>query len=274
MGEVKVTGRLAEGGEDLVVVIHGLGGSHRSYYAVHAARAAARAGFACLRLDLRGADRTGDDLYHAGLTADVHAALASPRLAAYRRIHLWGFSLGGHVALRAATEACDPRVVSVAAICPPMDLRAGVEVIDRPNGALYRRHVLRGLVDIFEQVARRGRPLPISVQEARRIRRIADWDERVIAPHFGFEGARGYWRDTSVGPHLSALRVPALVVSAEEDPMVATRTVRPWVERAETVRAVFVAEGGHVGFPPGTDLGLGSDGDVDEQVLGWLRDPR
>lgn len=273
MGEVKVTGRLSEGGEDLVVVIHGLGGSHRSYYAVHAARAATRAGLSCLRLDLRGADRTGDDFYHAGLTADVHAALASPRLAKFRRIYLMGFSLGGHVALCTATETCDPRVQSVAAICPPMDLAAGVEVIDRPGGALYRRHVLRGLVDIFEQVARRGRPLPITPKEARRIRLIADWDERVVAPHHGFDGAKGYWRETSVGPRLGSLRVPALVVSAEEDPMVATRTVRPWVERADTVRAVFVARGGHVGFPPGTDLGLGESGEVDEQVIAWLRDP-
>lgn len=274
MGEVKVTGRLTHVGEDLVVIIHGLGGSHRSYYAVQAAAAATRLGLSSLRVDLRGADRTGDDFYHAGLTVDLHAILASPRLAAYRHIHLLGFSLGGHVALRAATESLDPRVTAVAAVCPPMDLAAGVAIIDQPRGALYRRHVLSGLKDIYAQVARRGRPVPISPAEARTIRHIREWDERIVAPHHGFAGADDYWAKTSVGPILDDVKPPALVVTAEDDPMVATSTVRPWVKRAQNLRSVFVKRGGHVGFPDDTDLGLGHRGEVDQQVLTWLANPQ
>jgi hypothetical protein len=38
---------------------------------------------------LRGADRLGEDFYHAGLTADVEAALRSPALAEYTRTCSW-----------------------------------------------------------------------------------------------------------------------------------------------------------------------------------------
>lgn len=63
-----------------------------------AARVAEAAGLDSLRLNLRGADRMGEDGYHAGLTADLAAALASPELADYRSVGVLGFSLGGHPA--------------------------------------------------------------------------------------------------------------------------------------------------------------------------------
>ena len=93
-----------------------------SRYARVGAGEALAAGMSCLRLNLRGADLEGEDFYHAGLTADLHAALADPALERYERVHLLGYSLGGHVVLRWATESGDARVRSVAAICPPLDL--------------------------------------------------------------------------------------------------------------------------------------------------------
>src|ERR1700681_597024 len=58
-------------GDELVVMLHGLGGDASSHYMVRGALAAEEAGLACLRLNLRGADHNGDDFYHAGLTADL-----------------------------------------------------------------------------------------------------------------------------------------------------------------------------------------------------------
>ena len=52
---------------------------------VQAARAAERAGFACLRLAKSGADRDGEDFYHAGLREDVEAAVASDALRRFSR---------------------------------------------------------------------------------------------------------------------------------------------------------------------------------------------
>src|SRR5262249_52678239 len=123
-GPVRLSGLLdaVPGAETLVLIIHGLGGSALAPYCAAGARAARQAGYASLRLSLRGADMSGEDLYHGGLTEDLRAALASPEAAAYRHVLLLGYSVGGHVALRATLDRIDPRVRAVAAVCAPLDL--------------------------------------------------------------------------------------------------------------------------------------------------------
>ena len=120
--------------------------------------AAEAAGLSCLRLNLRGSDRQGEDFYHAGLTADLHAALASEELRA----------TGGSTcsATRWAGSGPAPRDRGGG---PPRgrrgrDLlaarpRAPRQEIDAPSRWVYRRYLLDGLVSIYAAVAAR-RPVP------------------------------------------------------------------------------------------------------------------
>ncbi|MDX1504009.1 MAG: alpha/beta hydrolase, partial [Thermoanaerobaculia bacterium] len=85
-------------GGDLLVVVHGLGGCAESFYARRAAAAAEGAGVGCLRLNLRGADERGEDIYHAGLWSDLAAVVESPAFDGYERLLVLGYSLGGHLA--------------------------------------------------------------------------------------------------------------------------------------------------------------------------------
>ncbi|HEX5758557.1 MAG TPA: alpha/beta fold hydrolase [Thermoanaerobaculia bacterium] len=271
IGPVRLTGRLAAGadggagGGELLVVVHGLSGCCDSVAVVRAARAARAAGLATLRLNLRGSDRRERDFYHAGLTADLHAALASPELAGFTRIYLLGWSLGGHLALRAATEPADPRLAAVAALCAPLDLAAAVDAIDRPGLWAYRRAVLGGLKEIYAACAAR-RPGPLPVAAARRVARLREWDDRVVAPRHGFAGAADYYTRMSVGPRLPALRVPALYLGALRDPMVPAAAVRPSLEpHADAPLEVrWLARGGHCAFPEPVEPG----------VIEWLRAAR
>lgn len=283
-GTVDVTGRLAlpEGGaRDVVVVLHGLGGDVTSRYVLLAAGAAQGAGMACLRLHMRGADRSGSDVYHAGLTDDLDAALASDALAGFERIFVIGYSLGGHVTLRwAASRAhLHPRVRAVAAICPPIDLATGVRAIQRLDRRPYQFHVLRGLKDHYAAVAARhgegSRIAPARAADVRRIRTIIEWDERVIAPRYGFRDADHYYEEAGVGPHLAAITIPTLLVAADADPMIPDTTVRPALERASaSVRVVWTGRGGHVGFPDDLELGLApespGEAGIERQVVAWL----
>src|SRR4051812_17299522 len=150
-GPVRVTGRLSEvpGSGELLLLVHGLGGDTGSHYLSGGLAAAEAAGISTLRINLRGADRQGTDFYHAGLTDDLHAALASPELGAYRRLYVLGYSLGGHVALRLGTEAGDPRLAAVAAIGAPIDLALSQREIDAPPAWLYRPYLLWGVSDIY-----------------------------------------------------------------------------------------------------------------------------
>ncbi len=281
-GQVPITGRLSGPPEgELCIVVHGLGGSSGSYYAIRAAREADAAGTASLRLNLRGADRSGADIYHAGLTDDLRAALASPRLARYRDIYLLGFSLGGHLVLRYLAEGADPRIRAAAAICPPLDLAAGAIEIDRPRRYVYRRHLLRGLKEIYVAVASRSDAI-LPLDEAMKIDTIREWDERIVAPRFRFRNAEDYWARATVMPILDQISLPTLAVVASHDPMVLAHTVRPALDGARNLDVVYVDGAGHVGFPEWTDLGLGSGAgaglatgaiasSIERQVIDWLR---
>lgn len=145
-----------------MTIVHGLGGHCDSAYAIDAAIAVEEAGFSCLRLCLRGAQGTGEDLYHAGLTDDLRAALSDPAFARYEHLLAVGFSLGGHVSLRTAVEGADPRLRAVAAICPPLDLAAVQQWLDAPARTVYREYILRELRDMYVAIDQRGRaPTPL-----------------------------------------------------------------------------------------------------------------
>jgi uncharacterized protein len=272
LGSVRLSGRLftPARAERLLLTIHGLGGSSESLYLRATVLDAYAAGIACLCLDLRGADGQGEDFYHAGLSSDLHAALASPELERFRTLHVLGFSLGGHVALRCATEPHDPRLISVAAVCAPLDLELSQQALDEPRRAVYRHHVLRRLKATYADMARR-RPVPTPVAEVLRVRRIRQWDELTVVPRFGFPNAYEYYRHASVGPRLHALDVPALLVQCEHDPMVPAASVRPSLTSAPTLLDVRWCEpGGHVGFPADLDLGQAAPVGLPGQVRSWL----
>lgn len=272
VGRVRLSGRLHHAPSDtLLVVVHGLGGDVGSHYVLDAAAAGDAAGVAVLRVHLRGADRTGEDIYHAGVSHDVHFMLASPHLQRYSRIVLMGYSLGGHIVLRAATERdLDPRVAAVAAICPPLDLVRGAEAIDEPARYVYRRHVLESIKEVYAAVARRrGMHLPVS--EVRRIGTLREWDERVVAPRFGFRGADHYYTEMRVSTRLRLLSVPSLLIAARHDPMVPAHTLAPVLEAdAPNLHVRWMDRGGHVGFPSNIDIGDAAPGQFEPQVVSWL----
>ncbi|MDH3726314.1 MAG: alpha/beta fold hydrolase [Myxococcales bacterium] len=274
IGTLSLNGRLSQTSpsDTLIVIVHGLGGSATSYYAVRAAQAAARAGLDSLRLNLRGADRRGEDFYHAGLIADLEATLQSKALESYDRILLLGYSLGGNLLLRYLAADPDPRIRAAATVCSPIDLEKGARAIDKPHRALYRLHILRGLKEIYQEVAAR-RDVPLPVGKAMRIDTIEQWDEEVISPRHGFAGAEDYWAKTSACTILGDIKTPTLFVAAERDPMVLIETVRPWLGKAQTLRRVITSHGGHVGFPQKVDLGIGSGGTVDDQMIRWMLAP-
>lgn len=273
IGPVRLSGQLHEppGATGLVLVVHGLGGSADSHYMALAVRSCWEVGLGTLRFNLRGSDLSGEDFYHAGLIADLDAALASPALAEYADLYVLGYSLGGHVVLRWAVESGHPRVRAVAAVCSPVDLAASSDAFSQRMWGAYRYYVMSGLVRIYERVAER-RPVPISVAAAACIRGLREWDERIVAPRHGFAGADDYYQRMSVAPHLGRLSYPALFVGSEADPMVPVDTVRPrLVPVPSRLEVRWTARGGHVSFPRDLDLGLSSRRGLEPQVIDWLR---
>jgi predicted alpha/beta-fold hydrolase len=254
----------------LVVILHGLTGSAQSRYCALAARAAEAAGFSSLRLSMRGADCSGEDILHGGLTDDLWAALASEEVKPYQRIFLLGYSVGGHIALHAAAERIDSRVCAVAAICPPLDLDAGTRAFDQPQRWLYRRHIHSGLNAIYAATARR-RTLPTTLERVRRARSCRERDRLTVVPRFGFASEEDYYARASVAPRLRSLDTPCLIVASRHDPILPPETLEPAMAGASSaLQVVWTERGGHVFFPADTDLGLGGKRGVERQVVTWL----
>lgn len=258
-----LSGELREpaGARELYVVLHGLGGTPHSPYCLRTIRALERRGHASLALALRGADRRGEDFYNIAQREDVAAAIDSPELARYERIHVIGCSMGGYVALHYARGPLDPRVRSVAALCTPIDLHAAQRCIDTPRRWLYRTHVLNGLKQIYAAVAARGRFTPSAAREVGRVRTMYEWDRLAIAPRYGFDSPEQYYRAFSIEPHLERLAVRTLLVAAEDDPVIPIETIRPFLPRTSggAFEVRCVPRGGH----------LGAGKTFDEHVLDW-----
>lgn len=276
-GQVRLTGRYAAlpGADTAVLIVHGLGGSSQSGYDRALARAAADRGWSSLRIDLRGADGSGEDVYHAGLAEDLRAALESAALREYAAVHVVGVSLGGHATLRLALGPV-PRLGAVVAISSPLDLAASCAAIDRRRAFAYRHHVLRSLKASYRQVVarhHRGPRVPSPQDTVEAVRTIWDWDRTVVVPRYGFADVSDYHGSMSVGPHLRALTCPALYVGSPFDPMVPGNAVRPSLDAAgDAMRIVMLDRGGHVGLPAPT-LDRDAAPTLWAQVMAWLDAP-
>ena len=68
LGVVKLSGlyRVSEGSDTLVLILHGLASCAESLQCSEAADGVDSAGCSSLRLSMRGADLSGEDIYHAG----------------------------------------------------------------------------------------------------------------------------------------------------------------------------------------------------------------
>ena len=272
IGPVRISGLLADSpkSDTLVLIVHGLAGSANSWYCAAAARAAWQSGYSSLRLSMRGADGSGEDIYHGGLTEDLKAALATPELSRYRRIFLLGYSFGGHIVLRAAIEEVDPRIRAAAAICPPLDLKATMESCDAPSRRLYRRCINSGLNTNYARAAARRR-LPTPVEVLKRARKCGDWNATAIVPRFGFNSLEDYYHRASVSTDIDRLRTPSLIVASLNDPIVPPETLLPTLNSAPpALKVCWVRRGGHVSFPAKLDLGQGGRLGLEEQVMRWL----
>ena len=277
-GAVRLSGCYAASPDREVaaLIVHGLGGSSNSGYSRALARAAADRGWSSLRIDLRGANERGEDVYHAGLFEDLRAAVESSPLSAHATVHVVGVSLGGHAALRLALHGAR-NLGAVAAVSSPLDLAASCRAIDRRRAFAYRHHVLRSLKVAYRQLVRRHGsgphvPSPLAVVDA--LRTIEGWDASVIVPRFGFADVPDYHGSMSVGPHLRSLTTPALYVGSPFDPMVPGAAVLPSLERAgDTLRVVMLERGGHVGLPAPA-LDADAPPTLSAQVMAWLAAPR
>jgi predicted alpha/beta-fold hydrolase len=81
------------------------------------------------------------------------------------------------------------------------------------------------------------------------VRTVRAFDEAFTAPHFGFQGAEDYYHRASAMRVIDRIRVPALIITAEDDPFVPCHPFRDEkIAGNPHITLMLTRHGGHCGF--------------------------
>jgi predicted alpha/beta-fold hydrolase len=238
-----------------LLLVHGLEGSSESIYMLSTALKAHRAGFNVLRLNIRtcgGTLHLTPTLYNSGMSPDLRALISElVERDELTDIFLSGFSLGGNMSLKLAGEygADFPQALKgVATVSPSVELAASADRIEQRANWIYQRKFIRSLKRRMREAATLY-PERYDASELRRVRTLREFDERYTAPHGGFRDANDYYARSSALPLISRIRVPTLIIHAQDDPFIPFASLRhPSVAANPSIILLAPAHGGHVGF--------------------------
>ncbi|MDB5797726.1 MAG: hydrolase of the alpha/beta-hydrolase fold protein [Paucimonas sp.] len=245
-------------GQPMLVLFHGLEGSSRSHYASALMAMAASLGWSGAVPHFRGCSgepNLAPRFYHSGDAAEIDWVLrrfAGERAqAGWPRLYAAGVSLGGNALLRWLGEsqhAAEGVVDAACAVSAPLDLAAGGAALSRGANRIYTRMFLQSLkpkcllkLDQFPGLFDRDAMLAA--------RDLHAFDNVVTAPLHGYRDTDDYWNRASARHVLDDIRVPTLVLNAQNDPFLPARHLPR--AAAPCVLLEYPAHGGHVGFAHG-----------------------
>ncbi|HVB08333.1 MAG TPA: alpha/beta fold hydrolase [Candidatus Acidoferrales bacterium] len=238
-----------------LVLLHGLEGSSDSSYMLGTADKAFEAGFSALRLNQRncgGTEGLTPTLYNSGLSGDVRAVVRELIEKDHvPEIFVAGFSMGGNLVLKMAAEfgdAAPPELRAVVGICPSCDLGACADAIDLPHNRIYEWHFVKRLKRRMRSKAELfpGR-FPLNGLE--RVRTVRQFDDAITAKFCGFRDANDYYEKSSSLNLLGNIRVPTLLLTSQDDPMIPFRSFEGSAPGANPhIEFQATRHGGHCAF--------------------------
>jgi len=247
-----------------LVALHGLEGSHDGHYMAGLADKAWRRGWNAVLVNQRncgGTEPLGPRLYHSGLTSDPRAVIRElVERDGLRDVGLVGYSLGGNLALKLAGELADAGelpVRAIAAVSPTIELDVCVRAIERKVNIAYHLNFVRQLRARLRRMAELW-PGRFDLEPLDRIWTIRKFDDVYTAPHHGFGDAATYYRLASAMRVIDLARIPTLIISAADDPVVPPHQFREAAVAANPAVTVRLERhGGHCGFFAGRAAGDG-----------------
>ena len=239
----------------VIALVHGLEGSSDSNYMRGIAEKAWAQGFHVVRLNQRncgGTEKLTPTLYNSGMSGDYRAVLEElANGEAFEQIFFAGYSMGGNLVTKMAGEFGDsaPRQLrGVCAVCPAIDLAACADELERWDNYFYEARFVRSLMRRYAYKAELF-PERYSKNGFGPIRTVREFDDEITAPNFGFKNAQAYYESAGAKRVAGQIRVPFLLITAQDDPFVPYEAIRAGgVERNPAIRFITPEHGGHCGF--------------------------
>lgn len=261
-----------------ILALHGLEGSSSAHYMLGVADKAIRHGFNAVLLNQRncgGTEHLGPGLYHSGLIEDGAFVIREiGRTDGIDRVVVAGYSLGGNLALRlAGTESPDtlPALKAVCAVSPVLELESCVRALERRSNFVYQWNFVRNLKN---RLRRKAACFPGQFDLARlhAIRTVRQFDAAYTAPSFGFDSAEDYYHRAAALRVADRIQIPALIITAADDPFVPVGAFRhPSLAANPHLRVIVTEHGGHCGFL--ADAAEGEDGYwAEHQIVNFARE--
>jgi predicted alpha/beta-fold hydrolase len=238
-----------------LVLVHGLEGSSESGYMLGNAERAFAAGFNVVRLNQRncgGTERLTPTLYHSGLSDDYRAVLVElVERDALPELFFAGYSMGGNLVLKMAGDLGVKAPAQLRGVCvvgPALDLAASADAIALRQNFLYQWHFIRGLK---QRMRRKAQLFPerYPLDGLERVRTLRQFDDVITAPHSGYRDANDYYARASAIRVAADIRIPTLILTAQNDPLVPSAVFRdPAIAANPYITCLAPQHGGHCGF--------------------------
>jgi predicted alpha/beta-fold hydrolase len=238
-----------------ILALHGLNGSSESHYMKGIAAKAFARGMNVVRLNQRNCGHTehlSAGLFLSGLTEDArHVVQELSTVDKLRFIAVAGYSLGGNLALKLAAEYGDTppeTLIGVAGISPIIEIGECTRALERRENILYEWNFVR---ELKKRMVRKEQHWPglFDLSRLNAIKTVREFDNVFTAPHFGFKDAEDYYYKCSAMRIIDRIAVPALIVTAADDPFVPVEPFRSPVLAANPHIELHITEhGGHCGF--------------------------
>ena len=246
----------------LVVILHGLGGGLQSSYVPRFMNAFNKKGWRAVLMHFRGAGAEHNRLpraYHSGDTADLDflIKLLNQREPDTKKA-IVGVSLGGNVLLKWLGETQINSIDAAAAVSVPFVLKQVANRFNEGFSRFYQKHLLSELKAFFAKKITYHPNPPEAFKKAADCTCFWTFDHEVTAPLYGFNSVHAYYRECSSRQFLRHIKIPTLIIHAEDDPFMTKDVVPTEEELSESITLEISKKGGHVGFVSGSMFGTPS----------------
>lgn len=254
---VRLTGFYSESERDapLAVLVHGWEGSARSQYMLSSAAYLFERGWRVFRLQLRDhgdSHHLNHELFHSCRLDEAVGGVAeiARRFGRGAPLALAGFSLGGNFCLRIGVKAPARGIdiAAIAAVCPVADPARTLRAMETAS-PVYERYFMRKW---RRSLRRKQRLFPARLTDPQ-ILKIDTM--RALTAHlveqYGYPSLDAYFDGYRItGDRLATLAVPALILAADDDPIIPAEDFEH-VAKPACMTIVRTRYGGHCGYIDG-----------------------